>query len=136
MSELNDSPDLQMYSSAVLYVLSAVTPPVEYVTAILENFVSAINSSKVCLLFFLECNISRLRQSWRIRLHALPALVVFFYRNLLMISQNGVSQVMDVLLDYLGDENVEVREMASQALSGVVRCSQRQNILPLKVRRV
>ncbi|KAG6897910.1 hypothetical protein C0992_009062 [Termitomyces sp. T32_za158] len=41
---------------------------------------------------------------------------------------------MDVLLECLGDENVEVREMASKALSGVVRCSQRQSILPLKDR--
>lgn len=73
-------------------------------------------------------------QSWRIRLHALPALVVFFYRNLLAISPAGVSKVMDVLLDCLGDENVEVREMASKSLSGIVRCSQRQSIVPLKVR--
>lgn len=72
-------------------------------------------------------------KSWRIRLHALPALVVFFYRNLLSISQDGVSQVMDVLLDCLGDENVEVREMASKVLAGVVRCSQRQSIVQLKV---
>lgn len=118
MSELKDSSELQMYSTAVLYVLSAITPPVEYVDKILENFVYAIKSS----------------QSWRIRLNALPALVVFFYRNLLTISQESVSQVMDVLLDCLGDENVEVREMASAALSGVVRCSQRQSILPLKKR--
>jgi len=40
---------------------------------------------------------------------------------------------MDVLLDCLSDENVEVREMASKVLSGVIRCSQRQNIIPLKV---
>ena len=72
-------------------------------------------------------------QSWRIRLHALPALVVFFYRNLLSISPDGVSKVMDVLVDCLADENVEVREMASQVLSGIVRCSQRQSIVPLKV---
>lgn len=118
MSELNDSSELQLYSSAVLYVLSAVSPPVEYVTVILKNFSSAIKSS----------------QSWRIRLHALPALVVFFYRNLLSISQDGVVQVMDVLLECLGDENVEVREMASKTLAGIVRCSQRQSILPLKKR--
>ncbi|KAF5377581.1 hypothetical protein D9615_005140 [Tricholomella constricta] len=93
MSELNDSSDLQMYSSAVLYVLSAISPPVEYVAVILDIFASAIKSS----------------QSWRIRLHALPALVVFFYRNLLSISQDGVMQVMDVLLECLGDENVENR---------------------------
>lgn len=73
-------------------------------------------------------------QSWRIRLHALPALVVFFYRNLMAIQSDGVSKVMDVLLDCLADENVEVREMSSKALSGVVRCSQRQSIVSLKVR--
>jgi proteasome activator subunit 4 len=60
-------------------------------------------------------------------------LVVFFYRNLLTISPEGISKVMDVLLDCLSDENVEVREMASKVLSGVVRCSQRQRIIPLKV---
>lgn len=49
------------------------------------------------------------------------------------ISSNGVLKVMDVLLDCLSDENVEVREMSSKTLSGVVRCSQRQNIIPLKV---
>ncbi|KAJ7129977.1 hypothetical protein C8R43DRAFT_1025251 [Mycena crocata] len=118
MSELNDSSDLQVYSSAVLYVLSAVAVPDVYVQDILENFVSEIKSST----------------SWRIRLHALPALVVFFYRNLLSISAEGVTKVMDVLLDCLADENVEVRQMASKVLSGVVRCSQRQSIVPLKNR--
>ncbi|KAF8807254.1 hypothetical protein BYT27DRAFT_7189352 [Phlegmacium glaucopus] len=120
MSELNDSSELQSYSSAVLYILSAVSPPTEYVEAILDNFVVGIKSST----------------SWRVRLHALPALVVFFYRNLLSISQDGVgvAKVMDILLDCLADENVEVREMASKVFSGVVRCSQRQSILPLKNR--
>ncbi|KAF9056661.1 hypothetical protein BJ165DRAFT_1362353 [Panaeolus papilionaceus] len=118
MSELNDSSELQTYSSAVLYIISAVSPPAEYIEAILNNFVAAVKSST----------------SWRIRLHALPALVVFFYRNLLSISQDGVANVMDVLLDCLSDENVEVREMASKVLSGVVRCSQRQSIIPLKNR--
>ncbi|KAF9474298.1 hypothetical protein BDN70DRAFT_884955 [Pholiota conissans] len=118
MSELNDSSELQTYSSAVLYILSAVTPPVEFIEAILDNFVVAIKSST----------------SWRIRLHALPALVVFFYRNLLSISQDGILKIMDVLLDCLSDENVEVREMASKVFSGVVRCSQRQSIIPLKNR--
>ena len=75
-----------------------------------------------------------LAQSWRIRLNAVPPLLVFFYQNLLSISQEGISKLMDLLVDCLGDENVEVREMASKAFSGVVRCSQRQTIIPLKVR--
>lgn len=48
MSELNDSSELQRYSSAVLYVLSAVTPPPEYVDVIAERFWLAIRSSDVC----------------------------------------------------------------------------------------
>ncbi|KAG1757297.1 hypothetical protein EDB19DRAFT_1924203 [Suillus lakei] len=118
MSELSDNPELQKYSSSVLRVFSSVHLPPSLTHIVLGNLVSAIQSS----------------ESWRIRLHALPALVVFFYRNLLTISSDGVLKVMDVLLDCLSDENVEVREMSSKTLSGVVRCSQRQNIIPLKNR--
>ncbi|KIK95621.1 hypothetical protein PAXRUDRAFT_826811 [Paxillus rubicundulus Ve08.2h10] len=118
MSELNDNPDLQKYSSAVLQVMSGIYLPPTFAEAVLEKLVEAIHSSK----------------SWRIRLHTLPALVLFFYRNLLMISPGGVSKIMDVLLECLADENVEVREMSSKTLSGIVRCSQRQNIVPLKNR--
>ena len=73
-------------------------------------------------------------QSWRIRVNALPTLIVFFYRNLLSMSGALVSRLMNVLQECLSDENIEVREMASKMLSGVVRCSQRQSIIPLKVR--
>lgn len=47
MSELNDSSELQTYSSAVLYVLSAVTPPPEFIAVIADNFINAIKSSTV-----------------------------------------------------------------------------------------
>ncbi|TFY56124.1 hypothetical protein EVJ58_g7830 [Rhodofomes roseus] len=116
MSELNDNSELQKYSSAVLYVLSAVDPPEEYAGAIAESFLEAIKSSS----------------SWRIRLKALPTLLVFYYRNLMSIPGDVTSKIMDVLLDCLADENVEVRDMASKMLSGVVRCSQRHSILSLK----
>lgn len=72
-------------------------------------------------------------QSWRIRQRALPALVVFFYHNLLTITQASIDQVMDILLSCLEDENIEVRELASKSLSGIIRCSQRRSIIPLKV---
>ncbi|KAI9462941.1 hypothetical protein F5148DRAFT_1212253 [Russula earlei] len=116
MSELSDDPELQSHSQAVLYILSAVSPPLESVEAIGVSFVSAISSST----------------SWRIRLNSLPTLVVFFYRNLMGISNSSVSKIMDLLLNCLSDDNVEVREMASSALSGIVRVSQRQSIIPLK----
>lgn len=44
------------------------------------------------------------------------------------------ARMMEVLLECLSDENVEVREMAAKMLAGVVRCSQRQSIIPLRVR--
>jgi proteasome activator subunit 4 len=47
MSELNDSSELQIYSSAVLYVISAVSCPPRYLPVILDNFVSAVKSTGV-----------------------------------------------------------------------------------------
>ena len=114
-------------------MLSAVTPPHEYVEDILNHFVNAIKSSTVRLSYVPGTLVDLRVQSWRIRLNALPIVVVFFYRNLPGISTDGVTKIMEVLLDCLSDENVEVREMASKALSGVVRSSQRQSIIPLKV---
>ena len=134
MSELNDNPELQKYSAAVSQVMSGVYVPATFAEEALEKLVEAIQFSKVReAVFACSYDMMKLLQSWRIRLHTLPVLVMFFYRNLLMISPGGVSKVMDVLLECLGDENVEVREMSSKTLSGIVRCSQRQNIIPLKV---
>jgi hypothetical protein len=47
MSELSDNPELQAHSQAVLYILSAVSPPQESIEAISINFVDAISSSTV-----------------------------------------------------------------------------------------
>lgn len=116
MSELSDNPELQSHSQAVLYILSAVSPPQESIEAISINFVNAISSST----------------SWRIRLNSLPILVVFFYRNLMGISDASAAMIMNLMLNCLSDDNVEVREMASSSLSGIVRVSQRQSIIPLK----
>jgi hypothetical protein len=49
-------------------------------------------------------------------------------------SHDSIAKVMDILLLCLSDENIEVREMAATTLAGVLRCSQRQSIVPLKVR--
>ena len=47
MSELSDNPELQTHSQAVLYILSAVAPPLESIEAIGDSFVQAISSSTV-----------------------------------------------------------------------------------------
>lgn len=48
MSELNDNPELQKYSSAILQVMSAVYLPATFAEAVLEKLVEAIQFSKVC----------------------------------------------------------------------------------------
>lgn len=136
MSELNDNPEVQAYSSGALYILSALTPLSDFVEPTLDKFVESIDSSKVRVRSRRSKHGSQplYVQSWKTQLHGLPALVIFFYRNLLSLDPEQVSKVMRVLLDCLSNENVEVREMACKVLSGVVRTSQRQNIIPLKVR--
>jgi len=47
MSELSDNPELQKYSSAVLRVFSSVHLPPSLTHIVLENLVSAIQSSEV-----------------------------------------------------------------------------------------
>jgi len=41
MSELSDNPELQTHSQAVLYILSAVAPPLKSIEAIGDSFVRA-----------------------------------------------------------------------------------------------
>ncbi|KAF8328806.1 uncharacterized protein EI90DRAFT_3063646 [Cantharellus anzutake] len=118
MSELQDSSELQSYSSGVLYVLSAVAPPTEYVGSLTESFISAI----------------RMSPSWRVRHKAIPVLSVWYFRNLPNLSQDMINRVMEVLVECLRDENVEVRETSATTLSGVLRCSQKSNVIALKDR--
>jgi len=56
MSELNDSSELQTYSSAVLLVLSAITPPTEYIDIIADYFITAIRSTSVRHLVLIPCD--------------------------------------------------------------------------------
>jgi len=118
MSELQDSSEIQMYSSGVLYILSAITPPPEYVEPFTETFIEAVKSSP----------------SWRIRHKAIPVLSVWYFRNLPNLSQSVVSRILAILVECLKDENVEVREVAASTLSGVLRCSEKQNVITLKDR--
>ncbi|KAG8770133.1 hypothetical protein FRC12_004487 [Ceratobasidium sp. 428] len=118
MSNLNDSSELMTYSNAVLYLLSAVTPPLEFVEPIINALIEATTSSPL----------------WRVRLNALPILQVFYFRNLPSMSDAIITRIIDVLLLCLKDDNVEVRQMAAKTLAGVLRCSKRSKIPELKNR--
>ncbi|CEL52206.1 Proteasome activator complex subunit 4 OS=Xenopus laevis GN=psme4 PE=2 SV=1 [Rhizoctonia solani AG-1 IB] len=118
MSNLNDSSELMMYSNAVLYLLSAVTPPLDYIEPIVNELIHAITSSPL----------------WRVRLNALPILQVFYFRNLPSMTDTIITRIIGVLLECLKDDNVEVRQMAAKTLAGLLRCSKRDKILELKNR--
>ena len=59
-------------------------------------------------------------------------LISFYYRNLTSFTDESIDKLISVVLSCLSDENVEVREMAAKALSGLLRGSQRHRILPLR----
>jgi proteasome activator subunit 4 len=50
MTELHDNTELEGYSAAVLYVLSAVTAPSEFRAQVLNAFITAIQSASVRVL--------------------------------------------------------------------------------------
>lgn len=98
--------------------MCGVTPPRVLVKPILESIFDAIRSSP----------------SWRVRLKALPLVQVFYFRNVPLISETQVIEILEVLFKCLDDEVVEVREMASSTLSGVLRLSPRKSVLTYRDR--
>ncbi|PAV21860.1 ARM repeat-containing [Pyrrhoderma noxium] len=118
MTELNDNPELSAFSSGLLLLLSSTTPPREYIGLILDEMITSVRSTS----------------SRKIKITVLPILTIFYYRNILEISEELSSQLLEVVISCLADENVEVRSIAAKLLSGLLRCSQRRNILPLRDR--
>lgn len=47
MSELQDSSEVQQYSSGVLYILSSIAAPPEFIEPLTEAFIDAVESSSV-----------------------------------------------------------------------------------------
>ncbi|KAG8823710.1 hypothetical protein FRC18_010687 [Serendipita sp. 400] len=118
MSELNDNVDLASRAGYLLTRTCGVSPPRELIPQFLEAIFTSIKESP----------------SWRIRLKALPLLQVFYFRQMSLISEVRVIQILEVICTCLDDENIVVREMAATTLSGILRCSPRQSVITLKER--
>lgn len=69
--------------------------------------------------------------SWHARLDTLPLLQIVYFQHLFLLTSSARQQVLDVLMALLRDKHREVRDMAATTLAGVVRCSQRAQIVPL-----
>ncbi|KAJ3037851.1 hypothetical protein HDV00_001266 [Rhizophlyctis rosea] len=71
---------------------------------------------------------------WHVKARVLPVLQVFFFKHLHLLSTDLTMVVMDTVSGLLKDPQVEVRQLASVTLSGLIRCSQRDAIDALKER--
>ncbi|KAJ3092428.1 hypothetical protein HK102_007439 [Quaeritorhiza haematococci] len=72
--------------------------------------------------------------SWHVKVQILPVLQVFFFRHLFLLKNEVVLEVMNSVSDMLEDPQIEVRQLASVTLSGLIRCSQRGAITQLEQR--
>ncbi|KAA1468544.1 hypothetical protein DENSPDRAFT_833875 [Dentipellis sp. KUC8613] len=117
-TEVHDNDDLLSRARTLLVRMCGVTPPRPLIPAILDIIFDTIQNSP----------------SWKVRLTAMPLVQVFYFRQVPLISDAKITEILEVLCKCLDDEVVEVREMAATTLSGVLRLSSRRNILTLKNR--
>ncbi|KAL2915214.1 Proteasome activator BLM10 [Polyrhizophydium stewartii] len=62
---------------------------------------------------------------WHVKVRVLPVLQVLFFRHLHLLHDELVAKVLRTVASLLADRQVEVRQLASVTLSGLVRCSPR-----------
>ncbi|ETS62890.1 hypothetical protein PaG_02652 [Moesziomyces aphidis] len=119
MLELHDNKELSALARAVLTKISTYPFTSEYAGRLIDTVLQVTRSSV---------------DSWRARLDSLPVLQVIYFQNLFYLNETLVQSIVELLLELLSDRHLEVREMAADTLSGIVRCSQRRLIKTLKNR--
>lgn len=102
ISELSEDPELHTLAAQALSLASQVLLPTELVAPVLATLVQAAQDG-----------------SWHVRRRVLRYLQVMLFRNLFTAS---AEPVLELLMRLLRDEQVEVRDLASETLSGMVRC--------------
>ncbi|KAI0067819.1 hypothetical protein BV25DRAFT_1794335 [Artomyces pyxidatus] len=117
-TEVNDNDELLSRARTLLVRMCGVTPPRSLISPILSAIFDTIQNSP----------------SWKVRLQALPLVQVFYFRQVPLMTDAMITEILEVLCKCLDDEVVEVREMAATTLSGVLRLSPRRSQLTLKDR--
>jgi len=117
-TEVNDNDELLSRARLLLVRMCGVTPPRPLIGPILNGIFDTILNSP----------------SWRVRVQALPLVQVFYFRQVPLLSDARITEILEMLCKCLDDEVVEVREMAATTLSGVLRLSPRRSQLTLKDR--
>ncbi|KAJ6627245.1 hypothetical protein B0H10DRAFT_1941394 [Mycena sp. CBHHK59/15] len=96
-TEVNDNETLQERANDVLVQMCGVNPPRSLINLIFDAIFDTIQNSP----------------SWKVRLKALPLVQVFYFRQLPLIAEAKVVEILEVLCKCLDDEVVDVREMAA-----------------------
>ncbi|KAJ7225820.1 hypothetical protein GGX14DRAFT_422501 [Mycena pura] len=115
---LNDNENLATKGNDVLVQMCGVNPPRSLINPIIDGIFDAIQNSP----------------SWRVRLKALPLVQVFYFRQMPLITEVKVIEILEVVCKCLDDEVIDVREMAATTLSGILRLSPRRHVLTLRDR--
>ncbi|KAK9462470.1 uncharacterized protein V1516DRAFT_670355 [Lipomyces oligophaga] len=61
--------------------------------------------------------------TWHQRSRLLAVIQVFYFRQLFLLSDAMKKQLFDIVFEFLKDLQLEVREIAAETLSGMIRCS-------------
>lgn len=115
MQEINDDQDLQLMATRVLNLTARVNYPPSMLPKMTDEFLNILTTSN----------------SWHIRIRALPVLQIFFFKHLFAMTSAQLLRIMQVIGQMLLDTQIEVRQLASVTLGGLVRCSQRDAIQKL-----
>lgn len=115
MQETNDDQDLQIMATNVLSSIARLNYPPSMVPKMIDAFLNILTTSS----------------SWHIRIRALPVLQIFFFKHLFLMNSEELIRIMQVVGQMLKDTQIEVRQLASVTLGGLVRCSQRDAIQSL-----
>lgn len=115
MQEINDDRDLQNMATRVLNLIARMNYPPNMLSNIIDQFLTILTTSS----------------SWHMRIRALPVLQIFFFKHLFVMSSTQLIRIMEVIGQMLLDSQIEVRQLASITLGGLVRCSQRDAIQSL-----
>ncbi|ORY02341.1 hypothetical protein K493DRAFT_312115 [Basidiobolus meristosporus CBS 931.73] len=107
----DDDQELQKFATGALELLFQNNLPPSMLREIIEMFRGLLKSP-----------------SWHLRSKSLPVVQIFLFRNLFGVDERSWREVIDMLVEALLDPQLEVRTMASNTISGLVRCSQRNSI--------
>ncbi|KAH9982676.1 hypothetical protein BGW80DRAFT_1433981 [Lactifluus volemus] len=117
-TEVNDNDELLSRARLLLVRMCGVTPPRPLIGPILNAIFDTILNSPPGFVLTRKTNLSP----------------VFYFRQVPLLSDARITEILEMLCKCLDDEVVEVREMAATTLSGVLRLSPRRSQLTLKDR--